>query len=62
MAPGCGSIRESTEQPTHLLTIHEIIEEKIFYVELNADPKAKDIVLEGYQEHHRCSTAPNSRS
>ena len=34
------------------LTIHEIIEEEIFYPELKAHPKAKDIVLEGYQEHH----------
>jgi hypothetical protein len=34
------------------LTIHEIIEEEIFYPELRAHPKAKDIVLEGYQEHH----------
>ena len=34
------------------LTVHEIIEEEIFYPELRAHPKAKDIVLEGYQEHH----------
>ncbi len=34
------------------LTIHEIIEEEIFYPALKAHPKAKDIVLEGYQEHH----------
>jgi hypothetical protein len=34
------------------LTIHEIMEEEIFYPELKAHPKAKDIVLEGYQEHH----------
>ena len=34
------------------LTIHEIIEEEIFYPELKAHPKAQDIVLEGYQEHH----------
>ena len=34
------------------LTIHEIIEEEIFYPELKAHPKAKDIVLEGFQEHH----------
>ena len=33
------------------LTIHEIIEEEIFYPELKAHPKAKDIVLEGYEEH-----------
>ncbi len=34
------------------LTVHEIIEEEIFYPELKSHPKAKDIVLEGYQEHH----------
>jgi len=34
------------------LTVHEIIEEEIFYPELEAHPKAKDIVLEGFQEHH----------
>ena len=34
------------------LTLHEIIEEEIFYPELKAHPKARDIVLEGYEEHH----------
>ena len=34
------------------LTLHEVIEEEIFYPELKAHPRAKDIVLEGYQEHH----------
>lgn len=34
------------------LTVHEIIEEEIFYPELKAHPRAKDIVLEGYEEHH----------
>ena len=34
------------------LTLHEIIEEEIFYPELKAHPKAKDVVLEAYQEHH----------
>jgi iron-sulfur cluster repair protein YtfE (RIC family) len=34
------------------LTVHEIIEEEIFYPELKSHPKAKDLVLEGYQEHH----------
>jgi len=33
------------------LTIHEIIEEEIFYPTLKAHPRAKDIVLEGYEEH-----------
>ena len=34
------------------LTLHEVIEEEIFYPELKSHPKAVDIVLEGYQEHH----------
>ena len=34
------------------LTLHEIVEEEIFYPELKAHPKAKDIVLEAYEEHH----------
>ena len=33
------------------LTVHEIIEEEIFYPALKAHPKAKDIVLEAYEEH-----------
>jgi hemerythrin-like domain-containing protein len=34
------------------LTIHEVIEEEIFYPALKSHPKAEDIVLEGYEEHH----------
>jgi hemerythrin-like domain-containing protein len=34
------------------LTVHEVIEEEIFYPALKSHPKAKDIVLEGYEEHH----------
>ncbi|HEU4867703.1 MAG TPA: hemerythrin domain-containing protein [Actinomycetota bacterium] len=34
------------------LTIHETIEEEIFYPALKEHPKAKEIVLEGYEEHH----------
>jgi hemerythrin-like domain-containing protein len=33
------------------LTVHEIIEEEIFYPELKAHPKAREIVLEAYEEH-----------
>jgi hemerythrin-like domain-containing protein len=33
------------------LTVHEIIEEEIFYPTLKQHPKARDIVLEGYEEH-----------
>ena len=38
------------------LTLHEVIEEEIFYPELKAHPKAKDIVLEAYEEHHVVDT------
>jgi hemerythrin-like domain-containing protein len=34
------------------MLIHERIEEEIFYPALKEHPKAKDIVLEGYEEHH----------
>ena len=34
------------------LTLHEIIEEEIFYPALKEHPKAKEIVLEGYEEHN----------
>jgi hemerythrin-like domain-containing protein len=34
------------------LTIHERIEEEIFYPALKEHPKARDIALEGYEEHH----------
>ena len=34
------------------LTVHEVIEEEIFYPALRNHPKAKDIVLEAYEEHH----------
>ena len=34
------------------LNAHELVEEKILYPALKMHPEAKDIVLEGYQEHH----------
>ena len=34
------------------MMLHERIEEEIFYPALKSHPKAKDIVLEGYEEHH----------
>lgn len=37
---------------TPLLTTHEAMEEQVLYPALKAHPEAKDIVLEGYQEHH----------
>jgi hemerythrin-like domain-containing protein len=33
------------------LRIHETIEEELFYPALKSHPKARDIVLEGYEEH-----------
>jgi hypothetical protein len=38
------------------LIVHEIIEEEIFYPALKDHPKAKDIVLEAYEEHHVVDT------
>ena len=34
------------------LVVHEQIEEKVLYPVLKSHAEAKDIVLEGYQEHH----------
>jgi hemerythrin-like domain-containing protein len=34
------------------LAIHELIEERILYPALKKYPQARDIVLEGFQEHH----------
>jgi hemerythrin-like domain-containing protein len=34
------------------LVVHERMEEQVFYPALRTHPKAKDIVLEGYEEHH----------
>jgi hemerythrin-like domain-containing protein len=37
---------------TEALSVHELIEEKILYPALKRHPEARDIVLEGFQEHH----------
>jgi hemerythrin-like domain-containing protein len=42
---------ELFERVKYELTLHEIIEEEIFYPTLKQHPKAKEIVLEGYEEH-----------
>jgi hemerythrin-like domain-containing protein len=34
------------------LSLHEELEETYFYPQLRKDERAKEIVLEGYQEHH----------
>jgi hemerythrin-like domain-containing protein len=40
------------ETLTSVLNEHELIEENVLYPALKAHPEARDIVLEGYQEHH----------
>jgi hemerythrin-like domain-containing protein len=40
-----GKVREE-------LTVHETIEEEIFYPALKDHPKTKEITLEAYEEHH----------
>lgn len=37
---------------TNELNAHELIEEKVLYPALKSHSEAKEIVLEGYQEHH----------
>ena len=44
--------RQLLDRITTDFRAHEKIEENIFYPALKEHPKAKDIVLEGYQEHH----------
>jgi len=43
---------ELLETITTELGIHELIEERILYPALKEHPEARDIVLEGFQEHH----------
>ena len=38
------------------LTVHETIEEEIFYPALKSHPRAKDVVLEGIEEHNVVDT------
>ena len=38
------------------LSVHEIIEEEIFYPALKEHPKAREIVLEAYEEHNVVDT------
>ena len=44
--------RELLKTITAELKIHERIEEKILYPALKAHPEGRDIVLEGFEEHH----------
>jgi len=43
---------ELFERLKDALSVHEVIEEEIFYPALREHPKAKDIVLEAYEEHN----------
>jgi hemerythrin-like domain-containing protein len=44
--------RSMLNEIAHEFRVHEKIEEEIFYPALKEHPRARDIVLEGYQEHH----------
>ena len=44
--------RQLLDTITAELNVHEAIEERILYPALKPHPEARDIVLEGYQEHH----------
>jgi hypothetical protein len=44
--------RELLATLTSELNEHELMEEKVLYPALQSHPEARDIVLEGYQEHH----------
>jgi hypothetical protein len=44
--------RELLDRLTGLLEAHELMEEKVLYPALQSHRQARDIVLEGYEEHH----------
>lgn len=44
--------RELLQTITAELGVHELIEEKLLYPALEKYPEARDIVLEGFEEHH----------
>jgi hypothetical protein len=44
--------RELLQTLTTELNEHELMEEKVLYPALQSHPEGKDIVLEGYEEHH----------
>ena len=44
--------RELLSTLTSELNAHELMEEKVLYPALQSHPEAKEIVLEGYEEHH----------
>ena len=44
--------RELLATLTADLTAHELMEEKVLYPALQAHPQAREVVLEGFEEHH----------
>ena len=44
--------RELLQTLTSELNAHELMEEKVMYPALQAHPQAREIVLEGFEEHH----------
>ena len=48
--------RELFRDLTDEMQAHEIIEEEILYPALKDHPKAREVVLEGYEEHHVVDT------
>src|SRR5438445_8793581 len=40
------------DQLHRMLSLHEEMEETFFYPQLKKEDAAKDLILEGYQEHH----------
>ena len=44
--------RELLAMLTGDLNAHELMEEKVLYPALQAHPQAREVVLEGFQEHH----------
>src|SRR5262245_41355357 len=49
--PGGKTRHERYDRIKEMLTVHETIEEEIFYPALRDHPGARDIVLEAYEEH-----------
>ena len=49
---GVRTRQELFERIRDELTVHEVIEEEIFYPALKEHPRAKDMVLEAFEEHH----------
>ena len=48
--------RDLFRELTDEMQAHEIIEEEILYPALKSNPKAREVVLEGYEEHHVVDT------